>query len=173
MKKRGLAKENSLVEFPLTQQVLSGFQKRHPLSDEALALLLEQTLLRSSSGETFPSSIFHKDLTVLESVVKYLRERKKYSLHTCSQVLQRNEKNLWHTYAIAKKKVHAFPLEKEGQIVIPFEIFSHETHSPQEAVVIYLKDKEKLTFHHIAQLLFRDDRTIFTAYHRGKKKDAE
>lgn len=171
--KRIQEKKENIVDFPLSQKIISTFQKKYALTDESLALFLEKTLPPPSATETFPISIFHKDLTVLESLVKYLRERKKYSLHKCSEILHRNEKNLWQTYTTARKKVPSSFLEKESSLLIPFRIFSHETHSPQEAVVIYLKDTEKLTFHQIAQLLFRNDRTIFTAYHRGTEKDAK
>ncbi|NQU79468.1 sigma-70 region 4 domain-containing protein [Candidatus Woesearchaeota archaeon] len=34
----------------------------------------------------------------------------------------------------------------------------------------YLRDRQGMSFHEIAVLLNRDDRTVWTCYHRAKKK---
>jgi hypothetical protein len=65
--------------------------------------------------------------------------------------------------------------KKEVQILfsdiqIPISVISDRSLATLEAVVKYLKDEHKLTFHHIAELLNRDDRTIWTCYSRAKKK---
>jgi len=39
-----------------------------------------------------------------------------------------------------------------------------------EVMVEYLKEKEGLSYHEIASLTNRDDRTIWTVYHRAKIK---
>ena len=39
-----------------------------------------------------------------------------------------------------------------------------------ESTVVFLKDKCKLSYHEIAVLLNRDDRTIWTSYNKAKKK---
>ena len=41
-----------------------------------------------------------------------------------------------------------------------------------EVMVEYLKEHEALSFHQIAALTNRDDRTIWTVYSRAKKKRA-
>ena len=53
---------------------------------------------------------------------------------------------------------------------IPSYIFRDRTVSVLEAIVEYLKETKKLTFHQIAKLLGRDDRTVWTCYYRAKKK---
>lgn len=53
---------------------------------------------------------------------------------------------------------------------LPSYIFRDRSLSVLEAMVEYLKEKENLTFHRIAKLLNRDDRTIWTCYDRAKKK---
>ena len=53
---------------------------------------------------------------------------------------------------------------------IPSFIFKDRRLSVLEAIVEYLKDEKKLTFHQIAVILNRDDRTIWTCYSRAKKK---
>ncbi len=53
---------------------------------------------------------------------------------------------------------------------IPLRIFSDRTLSVLEAIVEYLHEKENLSFHQIALLLNRDDRTVWTCHNRAKKK---
>ena len=53
--------------------------------------------------------------------------------------------------------------------IIPASVFL--THlSPSEALCTFLKDEQKLSFHEIAQELNRDDRSIWTSYHRATQK---
>jgi len=42
--------------------------------------------------------------------------------------------------------------------------------SPFEALVVYFKDKQGMSYHDIGVLLNRDERNIWTVYNRGKKK---
>jgi hypothetical protein len=55
-------------------------------------------------------------------------------------------------------------------IAIPSHILRDRSLSVLEIIVEYLKEKKKLTYHEIAVLLNRDDRTIWTCYNRAKKK---
>ena len=61
-------------------------------------------------------------------------------------------------------------IKRENNINIPIYIFQDRTLSVLETIVEYLKEKLKLTYHEIAVLLNRDDRTIWTCYHRAKEK---
>ncbi len=55
-------------------------------------------------------------------------------------------------------------------VPIPSSVFRDRSLSVLEAMVEYLKDQQHLTFHEIAVLLNRDDRTIWTVYSRAGKK---
>jgi hypothetical protein len=57
-------------------------------------------------------------------------------------------------------------------VAIPSDIFRDRTLAPLESISEYLKDREGMSFHEIAVLLNRDDRTIWTCYSRAKKKHA-
>ena len=57
-------------------------------------------------------------------------------------------------------------------IGVPLRIFQNRGLAPLEAISEYLKDEKELTYHQIAELLNRDDRTIWTCYNRAKKKRA-
>lgn len=64
-----------------------------------------------------------------------------------------------------KKKI-----EEIAELFLPTSIFLDRSVSVLEAISEHLKDKENLSYHEIAVLLNRDDRTIWTCYHRAKKK---
>jgi len=59
-------------------------------------------------------------------------------------------------------------MQKEG--IVPTYILKDRSVSVLEAIVEYLKDNENLSYHEIALLINRDDRTIWTVYSRVKKK---
>lgn len=58
----------------------------------------------------------------------------------------------------------------QGFIEIPTFLFKDRSVAVLEALVEYLKDHKGLTFHEIALLLNRNDRTIWTVYRRAKLK---
>ena len=129
-------------------------------------------LIKISDKDIFiPTSIFKKDLTVLESSVKYLKEEKNYSLRRISKILGRDERNIWHTYSKSKKKYPKKFVIKETEFWITSLLFSNTNLSAQEAIVSYLKEEFSLTYHKIAVLLEKNDRTIWTVYNRAKKKN--
>jgi len=59
------------------------------------------------------------------------------------------------------------------EIGLPTYILKDRSVSVLEAIVEYLKSNENLSFHEIALLINRDDRTIWTVYDRVKKKRAK
>jgi len=110
----------------------------------------------------------------LSTIVKYLKEDKNYNLSQIAKILSRNQRNLWHTYNSAQKKMSESFTIKEDDMYVPLKVFSDYTSlSPSEAVVFYLKEQRQLTLHKIATLLSRDDRTIWTINNRAKKKHAK
>ncbi len=59
---------------------------------------------------------------------------------------------------------------ERANINIPCAILNDRNVAVLEAITEYLKDVKKLTYHEIAVLLNRDDRTIWTGYYRAKRK---
>ncbi|MEK6887206.1 MAG: hypothetical protein AABW88_05230 [Nanoarchaeota archaeon] len=57
-----------------------------------------------------------------------------------------------------------------SEIKIPISVLSNRSLATLESVVVYLKENLNLTYHQIAELLNRDDRTIWTCYNRASKK---
>ncbi len=122
------------------------------------------------SQETFiPTGIFSPDLTPLESVVKYLKEECKQSYHTIGVALSRNEKNVWHTYQESIKKFVGKLVVRPSEFRIPLSIFSHNR-GVLESIVWYLKEECGVSHRRIAELLVRDERTIWVTWNRVKEK---
>jgi len=142
------------------------FQEKYGLSTDQLSQMLTEELF-------FPNSILVKDLTPLHSVVKYLKENKRLSLAKIAPLIGRDQRNVWRMYSDAKKR-HPDALDVSGStFFIPVSIFLNNSLSAQEALVCHFKDSLDLSYHEIAVLLSRDDRTIWTVYNRAKKKHAK
>jgi hypothetical protein len=58
----------------------------------------------------------------------------------------------------------------EEFVKIPTFIFRDRSVAVLESLVEFMKDKRRLSYHEIALMLNRDDRTIWTAYNRTKSK---
>lgn len=61
-------------------------------------------------------------------------------------------------------------ISSHSYLTIPTDIFRRYPLAVLESIVIYLKDERNLNFHEIGVLLGRDERNMWTVYHRAKKK---
>lgn len=70
------------------------------------------------------------------------------------------------------KKAKETKMESKGadSYKLPVSILSDRSLATLEAIVEYMKDVLGLSYHEIAELLKRNDRTIWTCYHRAKRK---
>lgn len=128
-------------------------------------------ILISEKQEKVPITIFLNELAPLESIVRYLKDGRGMSIQKISEKLKRSNKTIWATYNNAKKnaKNKRF-FSGESQYNIPISFFAKKT-SILETAAYYLKENHSLTLHQVAALLQRDDRTIWTLYHRALKKN--
>ncbi len=55
-------------------------------------------------------------------------------------------------------------------VYLPVDLFADRTLSVLEVMVRWLKEEQNLSYHEIALLLNRNDRTIWTVYSRVTKK---
>ena len=118
-----------------------------------------------------PVSVFTDTLSVLETVVKYLKETHGLTYHAIGGLIGRDERNVWHTYHVAQKK-HPSRLDiRESSYFLPVSLFRNDKYSALETVTRYLKDRFGLPYRDIATLLKRDQRTIWTVHHRSQEKD--
>jgi len=152
---------NDLIQFEKLKEI----KQKYNLSINELFGLIKDTLF-------FPLEIINNKLTVLETVVKYLKEIQKISFHEISKLLKRDERNIWHIYNNSKKKYAQEFIIKEAKFWIPISVFSNEKLSALETLVVHLREEFSLNYHKIAVLLKRNDRTVWTVYQRAKRKNA-
>jgi ribosomal protein S13 len=131
------------------RKLLEALKEKYGVSSEDLTEVMEEEF-------SFPNVILNKRLTVLESVVKYLRE-------------DRDRRNVWNIYDKAKKKFSRRFVIGGVKYWIPVSILSSEL-SALEAIVKYLKEECEVSYSEIGRLLERDPRTIWTVYARARKK---
>jgi len=55
-------------------------------------------------------------------------------------------------------------------IMVPSFIFRDRSASVLEVLVEYMKDEKGYNYHEIGRLLNRNERTVWTCYHRAKQK---
>ena len=158
-KELDLGKNEELIKL-FTEYLRKNFEKS---STEFLDSIKKEKL-------SVPDSIFNDKLTVLETIVKYLKENLNFNYKEIADLINRDERNIWHTYNVARKKLAKQFVVEKYEFLIPISIFSNRKLSIQENLVFYLKEEFKLSYHKIATLIHRDDRTIWTVYQKAKKK---
>jgi len=137
------------------------------LPKEKLIELFMSVLRDEPQEAKIPVSIFNKDLSSLEAIVKYLRDLG-WSNRKVALTLKRSPQNTWITYKHATKK-HAEKLTvKASEHDLPLSIFENTRLSVLETIATHLK--KTLDYSEIAELLHRDKKTIITVVNRAKKK---
>lgn len=118
-----------------------------------------------------PISLFNNCyLSAFETIVKYLKEITGLSYREISKLLNRDERTIWGVYHNSRKKMQSDFKVGDQEPFIPILIFKDRSLSVLETITEYLKDKFNLRYCQIASSLNRDDRTIWTAYKRAKRK---
>ncbi len=123
-----------------------------------------------------PMEIFeNRDFTPLESIINYLKVKgMKYS--EIGRLLDRDERNIWTVYNRMKKKFSTESLESKVEDIsfdgLPTSIFNKEL-GTLESISKYMKENLGMSYKEIANELNRDQRTIWSSYHKAieKKKD--
>lgn len=117
-----------------------------------------------------PVTIFNHELSGLEAICKYLRENLHLSNKEIAKSLNRSEKTVWQAYQSSRKKYPSPYALSPTPYTISVQALQTRNLSVLETIVTHLKESFNLTYHAIAQVLVRDDRTIWTVYHRALKK---
>jgi len=157
----------------LDKDLLKGLSKKEliELIEKHAPHMEKSDIPEKKTAQAIPISVFdNKKLSALETICKYLKENAGYSYHEIAEMLNRNDRTIWTTYNNSKKKLETKFIVKEHEIELPISIFKERKLSVLETIAVYLKDEYGLTLHQIATLLNRNDRTIWTVYNRGKKK---
>ena len=117
-----------------------------------------------------PVYIFSNGLSGLEAISKYLKEVIKLRFCDIAKLTNRDDRTIWDAYNSAKKKSQGNFAVENSQFSVPTSIFNNRTLSVLENLAVYLKEELNLRYCDIAILLNKDQRTIWTAYNRAKKK---
>ena len=93
----------------------------------------------------------------------YIKERKEID------ELEKRLESLKKDYELDDKSILRLIKEKDKIVNVPASVFNNSL-APLEAVVLFLKEHLGYSFHKIALLLKRDDRTIWLTYSNAAKK---
>lgn len=145
-------------------------KKEHNISEKQLETLLS----KQKDVVSVPISILRiRKVGSFEAIVKYLRDNLNYGSKDIAQLTNRSRSTISVSYHNANKKLpKSFPedLISSSKYSIPISLFASREFSVLETIVAHLKEDYELNFSKIAQLLNRDDRTIWTVYDRASKK---
>ena len=158
---------------PVLANELLAFVHDHALPKEVVRQAFSPSFYSwfVKAQDAIPLSVFDNDyLSSLEVVVKYLHENLDYRFVRIAKLVNRSAKTIWATYTNAVRKMPQRFEPRKSSFFLPISLFYDRAYSPLEVVVRYLKDDCRQTYHQIAVLLNRDDRTIWTTYHRMKNK---
>lgn len=154
---------NSINYEELFNEFLTFVKEKYNIKEEDLKKV------PASKEIKIPLSIFNETLGPLESIVKYLKEDVKLTYEEIAKLLYRTKSPIVVTYKNSVKKFNQ-KLDVKSNFFVPISIFSNLKLSILESIVKYMKENLSLTYHNIAVLLKRDDRTIWTIYNRSLKK---
>ena len=127
-------------------------------------------LINVKTSSNIPISIFKtQDFTPFEAVVKFLRENSGLKFKDIASKFNKNVSTIITTYRrIRNLKIDL--VVSSSKYDIPISYFEKKKLTFFEVLVLYLRDERNLSYHEVAVLLERNDRTIWTVYNRAKKK---
>jgi len=181
---KGLTNSPSLPSQAPTAQAPQNPQHPPQNTQEIVKLLLKELIqkydlkkedlleaVQEKDDNDLPISIFQtKELSSLEAISKYLHEDRHLKFSQIASLTKRDSRTIWSSYQFSKKKHPARLIIKQSEIKIPPHQLTDRSISVLESIVAYLKENYNLSYHQIAILVNRNDRTIWTVYSRYKKK---
>jgi len=141
----------------------------------------------SIDGISFPLTIFSEGIGSFEAIIKHLKDAYGLKNNELAFLTERSQKTIWGTYSNACQKSgsnwdisqgdisdepHMHVNGSYSGIQIPLNILQDRELGVLEAISFHLKNAHSLKYCQIARLLQRDQRTIWTAVHRAKRKIA-
>jgi hypothetical protein len=159
-----LKEEYSLNKKEVIEIIIERLKKKYDLTrNEFLGII------KAREGITIPITIFTKELGALESLTKYMKENLNMNYRDIAKELGRNERTIWTAYKKANEKQKEHLKINETEINLPISIFESKELTILESIIIYLKNEGK-KYSEIGELLYRDQRNIWTIYSRAIKK---
>ncbi|MBW2965261.1 hypothetical protein KY363_07425 [Candidatus Woesearchaeota archaeon] len=126
----------------------------------------------SGTTTVLPVTVFsNTKLSTLEASVKYLRENEGLQNSAVADLLGRSQAAIWITYRNACRKLQGRIDVGESKLFIPTDVLSDEKLSALESISTYLHSLGN-SYRKVGQILKRDERTIWTACERARRKMA-
>jgi hypothetical protein len=118
-----------------------------------------------------PLNIFSTELGTLETLAKYLKETMGYSFSDIAALLNRDPRTIWGAYSSALEK-HPEPFFgiPETSIELPVAMLQDRHFGMLENLVWHMHENLGMKYSRIAVLIKRNDRTVWTAWMRARKK---
>jgi predicted DNA-binding protein (UPF0251 family) len=124
--------------------------------------------LNDKSDTAISLSVFKSRLTPLAAAISHLKGEGLRNKEI-AELINRDERNVWTIYNRIKDRVGEKPEKPKPEVKIPISIFKKEL-GGLEAVVKYMKENLDMKYSEIANLLNRDQRTVWTAYSKAVAK---
>jgi hypothetical protein len=142
----------------------------HKLGDDIKDIVLDYLAKEKANKREIqiPISIFKNILSPLEAVVKYLKENQGMRFSDIAQKLHRDDRTIWITFRNSLSKY--VELKVQDKQTVPLSIFSDRRFSILEHLSTYLKEHYRYSNKKIADILDKDESTIWTVYNRAKIK---
>ena len=150
--------------FDKIEEIIDHLKKAEQITEQEILSILRD----KDSLKAVPLSIFSGWLGPLEALVKYMKDHMHLTLSQIAKLLERDPRTIWLTYRNAKKKNLDVPISHDH--FVPLEIFSNRKFSILENLSTHLHEIQGLAFKEIADILKKDNRTIWTVYSRVRKK---
>lgn len=145
--------------------------EKYNISSDEFTQFLKKQQKKKQRELTVPVSLFkHQKLSSLELLVKYLHENKKLRFVDIAKLLARDPRAIAATYYQSQHKFSGKLSLKSSPYKIPVSLFSNRQLSVLEHLASYLADFYGLRLCAIADLLGKDQRTIWTVVQRAKEK---
>ena len=120
---------------------------------------------------SIPVCIFkNSPLSSLEAIIKFLREEIGLPNRAIGYLICRDERTVWGAYEDAKRKMATALEWSTGPYDIPIHILRNRSLGVLEIISYFLKETFALRYCDIARLISRNDRTVWTSYHRAWRK---
>ena len=162
--------DKEILELNKAKKTITRILNDHHITKGELINLL----FKEKDDVLIPLSIFSTNTPPLEVLVYYLINEG-FSISQIARLTERSYTTIWLTHK--KKNKTKRNKKKSGKkrvlnnnILLPISIFNDQL-SILESIVKYLKEVLNLRYYEIANLLGRDNRTVWTVYKRVKEKE--
>lgn len=141
--------------------------------EEAVRLLNEiyKPEIKKPEELKIPISVFdNRQLSALEAIVKFLHENKGFRFSEIARLINRDQRAIGVSYRFASRKMSFILKATASKYSLPLKVIAKRKLSVLESIAYYLKQTYSLSYHEVALLLKRDDRTVWTVYQRALRK---